>query len=303
MKTASPEFIAILATGQFALADCYQFDLVGGGVLRYTSFDTSIVLNGETFSAGGQTGPFVDRDDNRAKISQRLGLQVDELTFDIIPGAAQVGGMPFLHACRLGLFDGADFTLYRAALAGDGVGTGIFPPIVAAAGAVIWFAGLVGPVDAGRSMATFRIASHTELLNQNLPRNLYQAGCVNTLGDEACGVNLGALGVTTTVLSGSTAQVINVTSAQPSGYYSQGKIVFNDGPAAGFWRMIKEHTAGAPAQLSLMPILPAVPVDGNSITIYPGCNKSWDDANGCPKFANQARFRGTPFVPVAETAV
>lgn len=302
MKTASTELKNILATGQYVQADCYEFSLLGGGVLRYTSYDTPIELDGDTFATGGETGPFFDRDGNRARVIQRLGLEVDELVFDVIPGDATIGSLSFLAACRMGMFDGATFVMRRAILA-EPPARPLFPPVVPAAGAVTWFAGRVGPVDASRSMATFRIASYTELLNINLPRNLYQAGCVNTLGDDACGVDLDSYAATVTVLTGSTQSAINLTSAAAAGYYSQGKVVFNDGPNAGYWRMIKAFTAGAPAQITLMPALPSAPVIGNSITIYPGCNKDWSDGNGCVKFANQARFRGTPDVPTAETAV
>lgn len=302
MKTASTALKNILATGQYVLADCYEFSLVGGGVLRYTSYDTPIILDGNTFATGGTSGPFFDRQGNRAKVTQRIGLQVDEMVFDVVPGDAMIGSLSFLAAARLGMFDGADFVLYRAVLAAPPVPS-ILPPVTPAAGAVIWFAGRNGPIEAGRSMATFRIASYTELLNINLPRNLYQAGCVNTLGDEACGVTLSSYAATVSVLAGSTQTAINLTSAAAEGYYGQGKVVFNDGPNAGYWRMIKAFTAGSPAQISLMPALPATPVVGNSITIYPGCNKDWSDHNGCPKFSNQARYRGTPDVPKAETAV
>lgn len=37
-------------------------------------------------------------------------------------------------------------------------------------------------------------------------------------------------------------------------------------------------------------------------TAYPGCDKT-NGSGGCAKFANTARFKGFPFVPVPETAV
>jgi hypothetical protein len=41
---------------------------------------------------------------------------------------------------------------------------------------------------------------------------------------------------------------------------------------------------------------------GDAFQIYPGCDKTLS-SNGCAKFANTARFWGSPYVPVPETAV
>ena len=35
----------------------------------------------------------------------------------------------------------------------------------------------------------FNINSHLELLNQKMPRNLYQASCINSLYDASCTLN------------------------------------------------------------------------------------------------------------------
>ncbi|HJT07365.1 MAG TPA: DUF2163 domain-containing protein, partial [Stellaceae bacterium] len=211
MKPASAALKALLATRSFAVGDLYTFTLIGGGVLRYTSYDTDIVYNGNTYASGGQGGPFFDRSDNKAKCHWKIGVEVDTLSFDVIPGGATVNGQPFLSAVRQGAFDGAELELDRAFFAPPGQGS--YPPVTVqpATGTVVLFVGRVAEVDAGRSLATFNINSHLELLNQNLPRNLYQPGCVNTLGDASCGVALASFAVTATAGAGSTASVINAT--------------------------------------------------------------------------------------------
>jgi len=300
MKTASPALQALLATNQFTVADLYTFTLVGGQALRWTSFDTDVIANGNTFASGGQGGPFFDRQDNKAKCHWKVGVEVDTLIFDVVPGAATVNALPFLQACRLGVFDGAELQLERAFLAPP-VG-GLYPPVAASAGTVILFAGRVAEVDLGRSLATFNVNSHLELLNLNLPRNLFQSGCVNSLYDAACGAAKASYAVTGSASSGSTASVINATLAQATGWFDQGSIAFTGGQNAGFARTVKSYTAGRPGALSLIAPFPFVPAAGDAFTAYPGCDKT-SGAGGCAKFANTARFKGFPYVPIPETAV
>jgi uncharacterized phage protein (TIGR02218 family) len=292
MKPSSPALRTLLASRQFFVANLYTFTLIGGGVLRYCSGDADITANGHLYPAGGQVGPFFDSASNRAKAHWKLGVEVDTLTFDVLPGTSTVLGQPFLAACITGAFDGAELTLERA-----------FMPTYGntSAGTVILFVGRVAEVDIGRSMATFSVNSHLELLNLNLPRNLYQAGCTNTLGDASCTVNLAGLGITGAAAAGSSSSVIRATIAQASGYFDQGKIQFTSGSNAGLWRSVKSWVSGSPGTLSLLAPFPTAPSFGDTFTVYPGCDKTQTTCSG--KFGNLANFRGFPYVPIPETAV
>jgi len=217
MKPASTALVNLLATRQFYSADLYQFTLIGGGMLNYCGGDTDIFWNSIAWSAGKSTGPYFDRKDNKAKCHWKVGVEVDTLVFDVLPGSSTVQGEAFLSAVRQGVFDGAELTLYRA-----------FMPTYGntAAGTVIMFAGRVAEIDAGRSLATFTVSSHLELLNQNLPRNLYQSGCVNTLFDASCALRRASFAVSGSATSGSTQSVVNTTLTQASGYFDLGVIAF-----------------------------------------------------------------------------
>lgn len=292
MKTASPELLSLLATRQFWAADLYQFTFVGGNTLYYCSGDKDIDWNGHTWSAGGGTGPYFDRQGSHAKCHWKAGLEVDTLSFDVLPGSANVQGAPFLTAIQQGAFDGAELTLYRAFMPSYGN---------TSAGTVILFAGRVAEVEAGRSLARFTIASHLELLGQHLPRNLYQAGCVNTLFDTACGLQSAAFAVTGSALSGATTYSFTASLSQPDGYFTLGKISFTSGANTGQSRTIKLHSAGSPATLTLTTPLLNAPLAGDNFTLYPGCDKRRSTC--ADRFANLTNFRGFPYVPVNETAV
>jgi uncharacterized phage protein (TIGR02218 family) len=291
MKPASTALQALLASRQFSAADLYTFTLIGGGVLCYCSGDRDITAGGHVFSA---QGPLIDRKDNKAKCHWKIGVEVDTLVFDVMPQASDlVNGQPFLAACVQGAFDGAELQLERAFMASYGD---------TSAGTVIMFVGRVAEIDFGRAVATFTINSHLELLNLQLPRNLWQPGCVNSLGDASCGVDLAGFGIAGNTAAGSSASVVTASLAQASGYFDQGKIAFSSGANAGLTRSVKSWVTGSPGTIALLAPLPNAPAAGDVFTIYPGCDKTLG-ANGCAKFANTARFKGYPYVPTPDTAV
>jgi uncharacterized phage protein (TIGR02218 family) len=204
-----------------------------------------------------------------------------------------VGGLPFLAACVQGAFDGAELQLERAFMATYGD---------TSVGTVIMFVGRVAEIDLGRAVATFTINSHLELLNLQLPRNLWQPGCVNSLGDPSCGVSLASFAVSGSAAAGSSASAITATLGQPTSYFDQGKLIFTSGANTSLTRSVKSWVAGSPGTIALLAPFPNTPATGDSFTIYPGCDKTLG-TNGCAKFANTARFKGFPYVPTSETAV
>jgi len=294
MKPASTSLQSLLASRQFFAADLYTFTLAqGGGTLRYCAGDADITANGHLYPCGGQAGPYFDRKDNKSKCHWKIGVEVDTLSFDVIPGSATVDAAPFLQAVRMGVFDGAEMTLERAFMPSYGN---------TAAGTVIMFVGRVAEIDCGRSLATFSVNSHLELLNLSVPRNLYQAGCLNCLYDAGCGVNPAAWAVTGTAVGGSSGSVILATIAEATGWFDQGSVKFTSGVNAGVARTVKSWVSGSPGSLSLIAPFPAGPAAGDTFTALPGCD-STTGAGGCGKFGNTARFRGFPFIPVPETAL
>jgi len=286
---------ALFATRQFQYCGLYAFSLTSGGSVYYASGDVDIYWNSQLYSAGGTVGPFFDRKDNRALMHQKVGVQVDTLCFDVIPGTSQVQGTPFLSAVRQGIFDGATLVYSGAYWPLQAWGSPVTPT-----GIVDKFEGLVAEVDAGRSLATFTVNSFLDLLNQNMPRNLYQSGCVNTLYDPSCTVNPSSFSVSGTAASGSTASVINATLSQASGYFSLGKITFTSGVNSGISRSVGLYTNGSPGVVSLSMPFPNAPTAGDTFTILPGCDKA---ALTCGnKFSNLLNYRGFPFIPENSTA-
>lgn len=297
MKPVSPELLALLATRQFFVADLYTFSggNLGSTVLRYCSGDGDVTANGLLYSSGGLTGPYFDRQSTKAVSHQKIGTEVDTMVFDVIAGTGLVMGVKLQTAVRYGLFDGAELLLERAYMPTYGdtrVGT------------IRQFSGRVSSIDAGRTVCTFSVSSWLEMLNIQMPRNVYQATCRNNLGDVACGVNKESFKTTATVVGGSTTALLLATlvGSFPAGSFDQGKVTFTSGGLNGLSATIRKLTYGSPASIQLLSYLPTAPLAADTLKVYFGCDKTLG-ANGCPKFSNTARYRAERLIPQPVTAV
>lgn len=288
MKSASADLITLLSTQrEFWLADLYTFTLVDGTVLRYTSADIDVATGGNTFD---HTGPLIKR--SRTRVS--IGISVDQLDLDIsATDGILLAGLPWLQAISNGALDGAEVDLARAfaaspedALAGTIAGT------------VSLFSGRVSDTTTDSLTARVVVRSWLELLNTPLPRNLYQPPCGNTLYDTGCGVSRAAFAAFSAVASGSTRQSLNCALGNAAGYFDIGEIVMTSGQNLGVIRTVKTYTPGV---VTLAYPLPKEVAVGDAFTIYPGCDLRETTCDG--RFGNKARFRGTPYVPVPETAL
>lgn len=290
MKPTNSALNDLLRSGQFFVADLYVITLSDGTVLRYSAGDQDIVYDGDTYPCGGTAGPYFERIGKSGGLfSQKIGLEVNTLEFDVIPKDAEVEGFPWLAAVRYGMFDGATVELFRAYMPTYGDTT---------AGVVNIFTGLVTEVFCDRSHATFHVASHTELLNMQMPRNLYQPGCMNTLYDTACTLNRASFAVNSAAGSGCTLSVVTTSLSQASGYFDLGTIVFTSGNNDGITRSVKSFASAS--AINLLTPLPFAPANGDTFTIYPGCDKT--NSTCSSKFSNLANFRGQPFIPQPETS-
>ncbi len=295
MKQVHPALAALLASNQFDMADLFTLTTVTGETVRYTDYDTDISVarfsvSGSTWTQTGQdiyssTGPLLSR--GKTKLS--VGVEVDELDVTIAANSTHLlMGRPIIQVAHNGGLDGARIKLERA----------IMPTLGnASAGAVWMFEGRVSEIEVMRNTANLKVKSDLELLNLKMPRNVYQAGCLNSWGDTGCGIDKAAWAVSGVVQSALLGS-IQTNLTQADGYFELGKIVFNSGANAGVVRTVKVHQSG---QITFAYPLRTPAAVGDTFTIYPGCNGT--KATCTNKFSNLSRFRGLPYIPVAETAV
>jgi uncharacterized phage protein (TIGR02218 family) len=268
---------------EFRMADLYTITLKAGTVLRYTTWDSSLAVLGNTFLTGL---PNIER----TAIEEQLGMAVSTIEVTITASATDLlSGVPILQAIGLGLFDGAAFKIERLFM--DPTGQQI--------GTVIRFAGFIGPVDElTRSYAKITVNSGTDLLSMQLPAIILQPGCTNTLFDARCGLSKASFAESNTVQSGSTVNKLISASIKADGYYDNGQIAFTSGANSGLVKAVKQYLG---QQFTFNSPLPFMPNAGDAFTAYPGCDKTQLTCTN--KFSNLVNFEGFPYVPVPETAI
>lgn len=253
----------------------------------YQPTTTAGINNRNTFSNTSASGVIF----KRSKTKLALGLPVDTMDLTLwIASTTTVGGITLLQAIANGYFDGGYVKVERLFMSSYGDSN---------LGAMWMFSGRVSEVEPTRFECRLQIKSVLEVLDRPFPRNLYQGGCTNTLFDSGCAVVKATYTTAATTTAGSTKSAVNVTNAQPTGYFDLGTILFTSGQNTGVKRTIASWTTGGVLNLSLP--LPFAPLAGDTFQLVPGCNKMYSDTNGCPKFSNTARYRGFPYIPRPET--
>ncbi len=255
---------------------------------RYTTWDKDVTLYdeaGNPIDTWVATGPLIERD----RVRSVIGVEVDRLQMRVYANDTMlIRGRPFLQAAVRGDLDGCRVELERA----------FFDSSMQIKGVLKMFAGRLAPSKVSRSVAEFEIAADLELLNIQMPRNLYQAGCQNTLYDAGCKVSQVDVARDGTVGAGATTTTFSA-SMSPSaaaGTLDLGGVLFTSGALEGVVCTIKSWDG---ATVSLINPLPFAPAAGDTFKAWYGCNKTTDACTN--KFNNVVNFRGFPFVPVPET--
>lgn len=160
------------------------------------------------------------------------------------------------------------------------------------------FIGNVADVEVTGTSIEIEAKSELEKLNQVLPKNVYQAGCIHTLYGPGCGLVAANFTVTGNTAANSTRYSIVSNLSNPTGYFDLGVIEFTSGPMDGVSRTVKSYANGV-----VVPSFPfpAAPSPGDLFGIRPGCDKRFATCNGST-LNNAANFRGYEFIPVPETS-
>lgn len=291
--TPQPGFIEadttlLLASRQFVFADCYTLSPRYGEVLRLntsTKRVTVIPLDGETL-VSYVSPPNLQISGLRLRVG--VGTEADEQEMAInYDQTAQAWGIPWGRAIRLGRLDGA--TIRRDRFFAKNWNS----PWV---GGVPLFRGRISSIDGiTRAGANVKVKSDLVLLNTNMPRDLYQPGCVHSLYDPGCTLDKDDYEQVGTVEAGSTSQVINWAGAEEG--FSFGMLYIDTPEGTTLVRTIRE---ASDTQLFLAYPLDFVPTAGMTFQAFPGCSRLYER---CGEFDNQEHFKGFPFLPVAETAI
>lgn len=284
----------VMASQQFVYADCFTFLPKVGSPLRYTNGqqDVSVV------PVGGGPGRVTYSGQQLVisglRVRNNIGVEVDEQEVEISYPDTPIyqASLTWAQALLQGRLDGARIRRDRyIATAWGQPWLGGFP----------MFEGLVSTLDkVGRQSGTIHVKSDLVLLDTQMPRDLFESGCKNTWGDGACGVIQSDWSVLGVVGSSPTRTVIPWSSSNAG--YALGKVHITDSDSVTRVRTISRADA---THLYLTYPLDFDPYAGMDFTAFPGCVRTMDPTYGCPRFHGVdwvERFKGFPFIPVAETA-
>lgn len=306
MRNASSTLISLLnSASQVYVADLLTITPVAGSAVYLTSAQTDITITSQvdnashTFKSGGTDASGTTRPTfSRGGTKLVIGTEVDSLDITLMSNiVATVGGLPWTQQARLGYLDGARIALERAFTATWGDWS---------AGTLITFWGRVASVKPSRNTVSLTVNSDLVLLQQQLPRNVYQAGCLHNLYDTGCTLVKASFTVSGSVSSGSTASAIKTNRTEADGYFALGGITFTSGVNNGLTRTVKSFANTNGLFVPVAPF-PSAPGAGDTFTAFPGCDKQIADPTGdvtlgtCKvKFNNLQHARGYPFVPSPE---
>jgi hypothetical protein len=269
------------------LADLFTYWLKDGSVHRWTSFDQSLSYGGQTWLA---QGPLLAR----SSLGVRNTIEVPELQLTLRALDTDfIGGQSIKAALHAGRFAGARFELDRLVMPTPG-DTTLAP--------VLLFNGRQSSFDLTALGATLKIKGDNVLMNQNVPRNVYQAKCIHSFCNAGCTLLAADFTTANTVGVGPTRNLIpwGTLPGNPA-LYNFGTITFTSGVAAGESRGIALATN---AGIQIARGLDDVPTAGDTISVFQGCSRLFDDGSGqsCTDYGNTAHIRDFRFIPPAETA-
>lgn len=287
LRSVPTELQTLFDSGKvLTTAELVTITLSGGQVFNWTSYDRPVTLGGTTWTLGPGL--------QTSRLKWTAGIEVDTLTLTLFGDTGTlINGsaiMPFING---GGLDGARVQAWRAY-------TDL--PTSAWVGKLHRFTGNVSDIDRPNKVeAAIQVRSIFELLDQQLPRNVYQAQCNNSLYDVPCGISRAAKTETSTVSTASDSLRLNFGASSlghADGYFDLGAVRFTSGANNGVLRTVRRHASGVITLVQPLPLPAAV---GDTFSIYPGCDRSLTTCNS--KFSNSNRFRGYPYIPVAESVL
>jgi uncharacterized phage protein (TIGR02218 family) len=289
VKTVDPALEAYLQSIQNSpdadmfTADCYTITLQTGLEIQVTSADVDIQIGSDVYLSDSIMV-------QNLVYKSSVGLDADQQSVTLLYNDSDtIGGISVAACAANGILSGARIERLIAYFS-DHVGGSLV-------GTVVGYRGRVMSVDScGSSSAEITVSNSLVVLENDMPRNIFSAGCNHVLFDAGCGLDKSLFVTSAVVGAGSGSRYIFTPLANVS--MIGGYVEFATGPCAGLRATIKNATNGARLDLLFIPVTDPDP--GDSIRIYPGCDHSPDECS--TKFSNLQNFRGFSYVPPPQYA-
>jgi uncharacterized phage protein (TIGR02218 family) len=289
IPTALLDFLLSSGVESCYVANLFMVQLPSGQTFYATDGQLPVTYEGNTYqpTAYGNWEIVTVRTELGISSQCEFSLTAD---FDTI---VQPFDVPMLQLVQLGLFDAGVITIYRVYMPAQWGDVSL--------GAEIVYSGQITEFNkTGRTLAEGTAEAYTFKLNQQMPRNTLQPGCIWVLGSAACTVNLADFSQTGAVGSSSNAVTIVPATAftQPDNYFTQGVLTFTSGKNTGLSMGVQSYIGGQ-LRLSRSMIFPVA--TGDTFTVVAGCDHTYPTC--IQKFNNAINYGGTPFIPAYETSL
>lgn len=283
MRDATPRLQAILSSAAFVKCNLFTMTLSNGMSYFWTDADVDIVAHNQIYDSHG---PSIQG----AKYNLVRGMQVSTLELTVLVKPTDlIAGVPWFLAARSGALRNAEIIIDKA----------FMPAWGERAETLNVFHGYVNESSDGEQDVSLSVVSDSNRLNTQVPRAVFQAGCMRTLYDPGCGVVREANSVGGTVSTAPNRYSFTAALGQPENYFTLGEVLFTSGANAGVRRSVKAFSGGA-VSLSFPLVFDLAAGDG--FMLRAGCDRT-RGPNGCKKFDNEKNFKGTPYIPPPEVAV
>ena len=194
MIDVTPELSALFESDvPFVMADILTITLQPGTALRYTNHDVNLDVGGNVYYSNL---PF-----NRSGIKTSSGLSVAEMSCTFYPTSGNtINGVGFIASVQRGIFDSAIFLLERVFYLTD------WKTYI---GKIHRFEGRTSEIqDFDRSEVPISVKSWAELLDVQVPVNVYQPSCRYVLYGAGCTLSKSSNTFNSSALAGSTTRQI-----------------------------------------------------------------------------------------------
>jgi uncharacterized phage protein (TIGR02218 family) len=217
-------------------------------------------------------------------------MQVSTLDLTVLVKPVDlVAGVPWFLAARSGALRNAEVIIEKA----------FMPAWGQPAETLNVFRGYVNESSDGEQDVLLSVVSDSNRLNTQVPRYLFQPGCIRELYDAGCGVARDAHSATGSVATSANRYTFASGVMRAPGYFNLGEVIFTSGANAGVRRGVKAYMDGE-FELSYPLVFDLAPGDG--FVARAGCDRT-RGPDGCAKFDNVPNFKGMPFIPPPETAI
>lgn len=281
MKSISAELDNHLQRQTTTVATCWEITRSDGQVFRFTDHNADIQVDGNTF--------FADVGYNRSAVVNDSTMGVDNLEVQGIVDSDLLKE----DELRAGLFDHAEIKIFLVNY--KDLSQGILRIRRGWLGEVIY---------SNRGTFQTELRGMSQALSQRIGE-VYSATCRADLGDSKCGVDILDASwykdATIVTVTDRRTFTINVTEPRAvDDWFNLGAAVFQTGNNAGIAIEIKDWVQST-SELTLFLPTPYVPESGDTLKLFPGCDKRLETCR--TKFDNAINFRGEPFVPGQDEAM